>query len=89
MDVLLEFSDELVLQNLNVCGSEFRQKHLWQSLMYSFNWSQSAFLYSKMSRGTCLFIFGLTFTSARTMSWSERPGRTVVLSIRVGFEVSF
>ena len=78
MDVLLKFSDELVPQNLNVCGSEFRQNNFLEV---------PHVMYSKMSRGTCFDIFGLTFISARIMSWSERPGRTVVLSMRVWFEV--
>ena len=78
MDVLLEFSDELVPQNLNVCCSEFGQNNFLEV---------PHVLYSKMSHGTCFDIFGWTFTSARTMSWSERPGRTVVLSMSVWFEV--
>ena len=46
-----------------------------------------SFLYRIIWRGTCFIIFGLTFTSPKTISWSDRPGRTDILSTRVGFVI--
>ena len=51
------------------------------------SWSQLAFLYSGMLRGTCLVTSGLTFTWANTISWSERPEMTEISSTREGFVV--
>ena len=51
------------------------------------SWSQSAFLYNKIGRGTCFVISGFALTLATTISWSERPGVIDTLSTRVGFVV--
>ena len=41
------------------------------------SWSQLAFLYNKIVRGTCFDISGFALTLANTISWSERPGMIV------------
>ena len=55
--------------------------------MDCFSWSQSAFLYNKIVRGTCFDISGFALTLAYTISWSERPGMIDTFSTRVGFVV--
>ena len=69
MDVLLELSDELVPQNLNVCGTEFGQNNFMEVPTGP---NQPSFLYSKMSRGTCLVIFGVIvlFVKGIRFDWS-------------------
>ena len=42
---------------------------------------------SGMLRGTCFVASGLASTWAYTISWSERPGITVISSTRVGLVV--
>ena len=66
MDVLLDFNDELVPQNPNVCGGEVRQNNFIDVPHGLFNLSESAFLFSQMSHGTCLVTFGMAFTLIRT-----------------------
>ena len=51
------------------------------------SWSQSAFLYNKIVRGTCFDISGFALTLANTISWSKRPGMIDTFSTRVGFVV--
>ena len=59
----------------------------WKSLMDCLGWSQLAFIYSGMLRGTCFVTSGLTFTWVNTISWSERRGITEISSTRVGLVV--
>ena len=49
------------------------------------SWSQSAFYYNRIVRGTCFIISGIPLTLANTISWSERPGVIDILSTRVRF----
>ena len=55
-----------------------------RSVMALLSWSQSAFLYSGMSLGTCFLFRGWMITSQCTASWSEGPGRTCILGMSCG-----
>ena len=53
------------------------------------SWSQSAFLYNAIIRGTCFVVSGLALTWANTILWLERPGVIDTLSTRVGFVLKY
>ena len=55
-----------------------------RSVMALLSWSQSAFLYSGMSLGTCFLFCRWMITSQCTASWSEGPGRTCILGMSCG-----